>query len=646
MIQTFCNNVTGVFTYCEPVAAIYTHCGQVWPTSSTVGAWYVKWQPNITAGSFKMFDEYYSFSEHSSVYRWNGEGWITGGAFSTVSMNYMKTNVLGISMNAFYSCKQLEQISLPRCEYVGIGAFSACTSLYGTGLSGGRGYLYLPQCTHISSHAFYADGKIYKLNAPVCVSIGSSAFRGTNINGISLPRCEYVGSYAFYRCDLQNVSLPKCEYVGSYAFCSNDITNVYLPKCSYIGARAFDYNANYSPTPYSTLKTLNLPECKYIGSSAFIGHVNLSNVVLYKCSYIGSDAFRYCGIENMTITYSGVCRLSYDHITKNISYICVPPSLVSNYKRDTIWNYYADKIRAIGEVGSYSVNWTPSSMSGVFKIANCDCSFASFSGSYAWTESFITNNAFESTSITWVGGPSISQINGEAFRDCTSLTSARFPKCKVVGHSAFQGCSMLSMVFMPVCVDVVDCAFMNCTSLRYIDLPSCLYVESSAFMNCIAMSQANLPSCGEVDERAFYGCTSLKRLLNISKCYDVGVEAFCGCTSLESIHLSMNDLRLSLTHIIQSSAFKNCTALSYVYLGDVSIIEKDVFYNCTNLSQLAIDNYGVPELMDSRAFEGTSFWNGEGVIYVHETCWSSILSASNWSYYSSLMVSVSSIPVM
>lgn len=673
-VKTFCNDVVSIFTHCESVVALFTHCEQVWPTSSTVGAWYVKWTPDITSGQFSMFGSYYDFSKYSSIYRWNGLGMITEDAFaanySSFPMEYMKTNVLSIESSAFTRCQNLQQISLPRCEYIGKSAFYACRSLYGTykTVTDGHGYLYLPRCQKIDNDAFRFVYSTNILDAPVCSYIGASAFMSTHMVAMSLPECKYIGSYAFKSCnvghtgryvfnsmgvslpvcsyigsyafqvnsDLKSVSLPKCSYVGSSAFESTPIRYLYLPVCSYIGSNAFVHYTWNDIYKSSTINYLNLPKCKYIGANAFFGHRDMTDLILPVCSYIGSSAFSWCVyLSNITVGSTSVCRLlNHTFNPRPDLAITVPSSLVSAYKVASWWSDYYSSIFPLGYYGSYNVNWTPADVSGSFNIAGCSLYFSSFSGSYSWTSPIVTDSAFRSTGIVTVSG-NVTMISENAFRDCKSLTSANFPSCSVVDYSGFCGCSSLSTVSLPVCRVLGSWAFMSCKSLDSINLPSCQHIEGSTFKDCTALSVVSMSRCQQIYESAFYGCTALKSV-SIPGCFDIGREAFYGCTALESIEIPMSSTTLGPTHWIQSSAFKNCTSLKYVSFGDVQVIESDAFYNCTELSCISVGDY-IPQLNDSRALYGTSIWNGEGVIYIKAP---RMMSSMNWSYFSSLMVLV------
>ena len=96
---------------------------------------------------------------------------------------------------------------------------------------------------------------------------------------------------------------------------------------------------------------------------------------------------------------------------------------------------------------------------------------------------------------------------------------------------------------------------------------------------------------------------------------------------------------------IGSSAFYNCTTLSEISLPVCTYIGMSAFYRCTKL--MSVDLTGVssvPALFNYYAFYGTPIYssvNGTyGSIYVPTSLYSAFRSASQWSYFSSRMVSV------
>jgi len=81
--------------------------------------------------------------------------------------------------------------------------------------------------------------KIRKL--PV-THIGSSAFRGKNLTGVTIPKSvTYIGNMAFYENQLTSVTIPNSVIeIGSSAFYNNKLTSVTIPKgVTTIGQEAF-----------------------------------------------------------------------------------------------------------------------------------------------------------------------------------------------------------------------------------------------------------------------------------------------------------------------------------------------------------------------------------------------------------------------
>ena len=88
-----------------------------------------------------------------------------------------------------------------------------------------------------------------------------------------------------------------------------------------------------------------------IGNYAFQDCSGLTSVSFPKATSIGSNAFQSC--SSLTTIYVGtntstVCTLSSDAFSDctNLTNIYVPANLVDNYKSDTNWSSYADKIKA------------------------------------------------------------------------------------------------------------------------------------------------------------------------------------------------------------------------------------------------------------------------------------------------------------
>lgn len=95
-----------------------------------------------------------------------------------------------IGPQAFEDCESLKVIDLPKCENVGNFAFRGCDI----------NIIDLPNCKTIGNDAFYTyetKANLQNLYLPKCEYIGFGAFENYNFLNIVLPKCEYIGSKAF-----------------------------------------------------------------------------------------------------------------------------------------------------------------------------------------------------------------------------------------------------------------------------------------------------------------------------------------------------------------------------------------------------------------------------------------------------------------
>jgi hypothetical protein len=189
----------------------------------------------------------------------------------------------------------------------------------------------LPKCEYVGRRSFYSCPALTTIDLPECITLMDEAFQYCRaLTTVNLPKCEYVGNTAFYDCSLTSVNLPNCTIVGHYAFCSCPaLTTIDLPKCERVEHDAFLY--------CYALTTVNLPMCSYIGENAL---------------HAGFDIETGYGIENKVIyigtSLSTVCELKWGNeaFLSNAT-IYVPAALVDEYKSDVSWGQFADRIVGI-----------------------------------------------------------------------------------------------------------------------------------------------------------------------------------------------------------------------------------------------------------------------------------------------------------
>ena len=171
-----------------------------------------------------------------------------------------------------------------------------------------------------------------------------------------------------------------------------------------------------------------------------------------------------------------------------------------------------------------------------------------------------------------------------------------------VASCAFSSCSNLTEVSLPDSLTYIsDSAFEHCYNLENVDLPdSITHIGSNAFLNCARFTKITIPSTvNYVGYHAFYRCSNLKTV--VIKDGATGCSYFEGCdityatipawaikcipkASLYSVDITSGDS-------IDDNAFKNCTSLYKVTIGDsITSIGHSAFEGCSNLRNVAIGN--------------------------------------------------------
>lgn len=143
-------------------------------------------------------------------------------------------------------------------------------------------------------------------------------------------------------------------------------------------------------------------------------------------------------------------------------------------------------------------------------------------------------------------------------------------------------------------------------SVQTVDLPNCLYVGNKAFFYCTRLTTVNLPSCTTLHSYAFRSCNNLSyiSLPNVTR-----VSGYC---------------------------FGNCSALQTISLPKCSYLNRYAFWSCYNLNTIymGIELSTVASMVSSNALLDCSALQS---IYVPASLVDAYKSATNWSYYSSII---------
>ena len=154
---------------------------------------------------------------------------IGASAFAGTNIKSVQFNELTkLGSNAFDSCSNLENISIPICKDIPKKAFKNCTSLKSISISP------FGEVVEIGERAFQGCTSLSNANIDNSdTKIGAGAFQDcTSLSSLKLNNCIEIGSSAFSGCTgLTQIDLSKCSSIPEFAFfnCTN-LKKIYIRK--------------------------------------------------------------------------------------------------------------------------------------------------------------------------------------------------------------------------------------------------------------------------------------------------------------------------------------------------------------------------------------------------------------------------------
>ena len=156
----------------------------------------------------------------------------------------------------------------------------------------------------------------------------------------------------------------------------------------------------------------------------------------------------------------------------------------------------------------------------------------------------IAGSAFAGCSFltSFIMPNSVTSIGGDAFQ-YSGLTSINIPQLlSSIPAGAFKySTSLASVTFdSPTTVTLIDTeAFKGCTSLISIEAPTTVTnIGDNAFNECSSLASINIPSVVNIGDGAFAFCQNLTEIIIPSSTTSIGVSAFYECQNLTVVYFS------------------------------------------------------------------------------------------------------------
>ena len=412
-------------------------------------------------------------SENHFYYSWYGFTEPAGEIILPESVQYEGNTyaVTSIGESAFYECEGLTGVlTLPNTvASIGDYAFYGCKNFTGS--------LVIPEgVKKIPQYAFAKCSGFSGLVIPATViSIRSHAFYGcSHLAQVSISgnRLTMIGVGAFAKCRrwTGNLVLPNSVTKiqdGAFSECSR-LTGVTLSSSlTSIGISAF-YEC-------SGLTEMEIPHSvTSIGDCAFMGCRNLTSINIPN------------SVTSIGFVANYGCRVFAD--CPSLEQITVEPG---NPVYDS-----RDNCNAIIETQTNRL------------LIGC------MNSVIPSTVTTIGGHAFYGSGLTTITIPnSVTSIEEQAFRFCTSLTSITLPNSVTsIGSDLLANCSALTSVEMPSSLTTIPhFMFLSCESLASIEIPeSVTKIEMYAFSNCTGLTTIEIPSAvTAIQMHAFNNCSGL-----------------------------------------------------------------------------------------------------------------------------------------
>ncbi len=186
-----------------------------------------------------------------------------------------------------------------------------------------------------------------------------------------------------------------------------------------------------------------------------------------------------------------------------------------------------------------------------------------------------------------IDGLPVTAIADKAFYNCKEIKEVYMPDTIVnMGSWTFYGCSNLTKVQLSESLDTIGySSFAGCNLLKDIEiLPNIEVIASYAFCECDALTFLDLSHVKQIGGAAFKNCSSLKYVTLGDDMTEINEYTFESCSSLLGVYLPDG------ITTIKYKAFNNCRALYEIYLYTVTNIEAYAFNGCHGLKEIVFSD--------------------------------------------------------
>ncbi|SDL27023.1 Leucine rich repeat-containing protein [Sarcina sp. DSM 11001] len=526
-----------------------------------------------------------TISGTGKMYDYTGENMPWCSFNSSVKAIHIEEGVTSIGKNAFYWCRQLEDVTIPESmTKIGEYAFDGCAGLTNVYFAGSEG-----QWNRID---------IGKSNSRLLNANIQYAKEDIHVTGIAL--------------DHTSVNMVEKWFSGD----SLQLTATITPS---------------DATVKSIIWTSSNDSVASVSENGWVQGKSAGNATITATAADGSGVTATCTVT--VLVASGTCgdNLTWTFDKDQVLTISGTGEMISSpwLSAESAWGSYIYKDITTVVIEDGVTNIRNNAFKGLYNLTGI---------TIPNSVTDIGNTAFERcSSLSDITIPySVTCIGESAFSECSSLTSISIPVgVTSIGGSAFSGCTSLVSISIPEGVTSVgDYTFSECSSLAGISIPEGVTsVGDYTFSECSSLASVSIPeSVTSIGKYAFYGCSSLAGISIPVGVTSIGDDAFTNCRSLAEIEADPNNSTYSSLNgalldkdqetficcpegktgsypipdgvtVIKNYAFRNCGSLESITIPEgVRRIEYGTFSGCNSLSDITIP--GSVTVIVGSAFNG------------------------------------------
>lgn len=474
--------------------------------------------------------------------------------------------VTAINKNAFKNCSELTYIYLPdSIQSLGNNCFEGCTELtrihipsaiqnYGDYFNKSNEQIYKNNIINLGNDIFYNCSNLKEFGSYIKKSISDDNRCYIDYKNAEL-KFFAQGSLSD---EEKNYKIPKnIVTIGRSAFRGSNISKITIGNILTVGRETIYENSLkniYSYAFEGCLSLTSIDGCKYvkdISTGAFLNCVELGEVTLPDgLETISNQAFKGCAklrINNIPSSVTTLGNSAFEEALK------------------TSENEAADITLTLPNITTINENV----FNGCTKLKSI---------SIKENTTTINNRAFQGcsnlTKVTLPKNTTLNYINDYAFKGCTNLKTFQLPETLTnIGNFTFENCTNYNNNYIPKGIKTIGVGCFKNSGIKNLNLKNCSNLNTipiDSFSECVHLETIEMGNYIQtINENAFNGCVNLCKdngtLILSDNITNIKDFAFNNCSYITSITLPTKIEKLGTCCLFTNPTNGSTTNITITY---------------------------------------------------------------------------------